>query len=86
MSTEAELTDYEKALRICGVMPRFFLGQEVKTKIGNGIIVGLKMHWNGLYLEPERTIAQVWFGTSNDCTKWISQDFQIKMIEPLNVA
>ena len=85
MNTETELTEYKKSLFICGNVPRFFLGQEVKTKLGNGIIVGLKMHWNGLYIEPERMIAQVWFGTSNNCTKWISQDFEIKMIEPLNL-
>ena len=31
MSTE-KLLDYQKALHIASVMPRFYLGQEVQTK------------------------------------------------------
>ena len=83
MNTEAELTDYQKALHIVSVMPRFFLGQEVKTKDGNGIIVKLEMEWNGLYLSPERSKAQVWFGTRSETTKWISDTYSLK---ELNVA
>ena len=41
MSTE-KLSDYQKALRIASAMPRFYLGQEVQTKDGKGIIVDLK--------------------------------------------
>ena len=83
MSTETELTDYEKALRIASVMPRFFLGQEVKTKDGNGIIVKLEMEWNGLYLSPERSKGQVWFGTGNKNTKWLSDTYSLN---ELNLA
>jgi hypothetical protein len=83
MSKETELTDYEKALHIASVMPRFYIGQEVKTKYGNGIIVKLEMEWNGLYISPERSKAQVWFGTRNENTKWISDTFNLGK---LNVA
>jgi hypothetical protein len=77
MNTETELTDYEKALRICGVMPRFFLGQEVETKDGKGIIVKLEMEWNGLYLSPERSRCIVWFSTVNTKNKWVNAEYRL---------
>jgi hypothetical protein len=83
MSKETELTNYEKALHIASVMPRFYIGQEVKTKDGNGIIVKLEMEWNGLYISPERSKAQIWFGTGSKTTKWISDTYSLK---DLNVA
>lgn len=64
MSTE-KLLDYQQALHIASVMPRFYLGQEVQTKDGKGIIVDLKMQWNGLYIEPNTSEAVVWYSTES---------------------
>ncbi|MCB9257587.1 MAG: hypothetical protein H6579_10685, partial [Chitinophagales bacterium] len=83
MNTETELTDYEKALHIASVMPRFFLGQEVETKDGKGIIVKLEMEWNGLYLSPERSRAVVWFSTANTQNRWVIAGYRLS---ELNVA
>lgn len=77
MSTKVELTDYEKALNIAVVMPRFYLGQEVETKDGKGLIVKLEMEWNGLYISAEQSKAVVWFSTMNKNTKWINASYKL---------
>jgi hypothetical protein len=82
MNTEKELTDYEKALHIVKGMPRFFLGQEVETKDGKGLIVKLEMEWNGLYVSPERSKAVVWFSTRNDNTKWVNASYKLSDLKP----
>jgi hypothetical protein len=41
------------------------------------------MEWNGLYISPERSKAQIWFGTGSKTTKWISDTYSLK---DLNVA
>jgi hypothetical protein len=79
MSTE-KLSDYQKALHIAVVMPRFYLGQEVETKDGKGIIVKLEMDFNGLYISPERSRAIVWFSTKKaflDGTKWVNASYSL---------
>ncbi len=81
MSTE-KLSDYQKALHIASVMPRFYLGQEVQTKDGKGIIVDLRMQWNGLYIEPDKSEAVVWYSTESAATKteggsWVSFTYRL---------
>jgi len=81
MSTE-KLSDYQKALHIASVMPRFYLGQEVQTKDGNGIIVDLKMQWNGLYIEPNTSEAVVWYSTELAANRteggnWVSFTYKL---------
>ena len=81
MSTE-KLSDYQKALHISSVMPRFYLGQEVRTKDGKGIIVNLTMHWNGLYIQPNTSEAVVWYSTETAVNKteggnWISYTYKL---------
>jgi len=83
MSKETELTDYEKALHIACVMPRFYLGQEVEAKDGKGLIVKLEMEWNGLYISPERSKAVVWFSTADKQSKWVNKEYRLS---DLNVA
>ena len=83
MSTE-KLSDYQKALHIASVMHRFYLGQEVQTKDGKGIIVDLKMQWNGLYIEPNTSEAVVWYSTESAANRteggnWVS--FTYKLME-----
>ena len=81
MSTE-KLSDYQKALHIASVMPRFYLGQEVQTKDGKGIIVDLKMQWNGLYIEPNTSEAVVWYSTESATNRteggnWVSFTYRL---------
>lgn len=81
MSTE-KLSDYKKALHIASVMPRFYLGQEVQTKDGKGIIVDLKMQWNGLYIEPNTSEAVVWYSTESAANRteggnWVSFTYKL---------
>jgi len=81
MSTE-KLSDYQKALHIASVMPRFYLGQEVQTKDGKGIIVDLKMQWNGLYIKPNTSEAVVWYSTETAVNRteggnWVSFTYKL---------
>lgn len=81
MSTE-KLADYQKALHIASVMPRFYLGQEVQTKDGKGIIVHLNMQWNGLYIEPNTSEAVVWYSTESPANRteggnWVSFTYRL---------
>ena len=82
MSTE-KTSDYEKALQQTSVMPRFYLAQEVRTKDGKGIIVGLTMHLNGLYIVPESSKACVWYSTEQASAvnaeggKWVSYSYKL---------
>lgn len=81
MNTE-KLSDYEKALHIANVMPRFYIGQEVQTKDGKGIIVDLKMQWNGLYIEPHSSEAVVWYSTESAVSRteggnWVSFTYRL---------
>ena len=79
-----KLSDYQKALRISNVMPRFYLGQEVETKDGNiGIIVDLTMAHNGLYLSPQTAKAVVWFGTGNENDYgWVNKEYPLYELRP----
>jgi hypothetical protein len=70
-------TDYEKALHIASVIPRFYLGQEVQTKDGKGIIVKVEMEWNGLYISPERSRAVVWYSTADTQCKWVNKEYTL---------
>lgn len=86
MEHESKLSDYTRGLRQTAVIPRFFIGQEVKTKHGIGIIVAIEMPHNGLYLQPEKTEAVVWYGTEKafeQGTKWVN--FTYKLTELLAV-
>jgi hypothetical protein len=74
MNTE---TDYEKALHIAVGIPRFFLGQEVKTSDGTGIIVKMQMDYNGLYISPEKSYAVVWYGTSKRESRWVNARYKL---------
>ena len=77
-----KLSDYQKALHIASVMPRFYLGQGVQTKDGKGIIVDLKMQWNGLYIEPNTSEAVVWYSTESAANRteggnWVSFTYKL---------
>lgn len=83
-----KVTDYEKALQIVSTLPRFYLGQEVETKEGTGIIVNLRMQWNGLYIEPNTSEAVVWYSTesavnSMEGGKWVSFTYKLTELTSL---
>jgi hypothetical protein len=81
-----KLTDYDKALHAAIVTPRFYLGQEVKTKDGKGIIVELKMEWNGLSINPNTSKAVVWYSTASavrrpEGGKWVSFTYKLSELD-----
>lgn len=79
-------SDYQKALAIVKDIPKFYLGQEVQTKDGNGIIVKLHMKWNGLYIQPNSSEAVVWFSTKSthkNKNKWISFTYNLLEIKEI---
>ena len=61
--TKNKASDYMRSLEQTTIMPRFYIGQEVKTPHGVGILVSIEMPHNGLYIEPNRAEAVVWYGS-----------------------
>ena len=75
------MTDYEKALESVKDLPKIYLGQEVDTEIGRGIVVHLEMEFNGLYIRPEVSSVVVWFSTSDSKGGWVSKSFKLSDIK-----
>lgn len=75
------MTDYEKALNKVKNIPKIYLGQEVKTPIGKGIVVKIEMEFNGLYIIPERSIAVVWFSTSDAKCGWVCNNYKFSELQ-----
>lgn len=70
-------TEYNKAiLERVSEMPKFHLGQLVKTSDGEGIIVALRMDWNGLYISEETAKATVWYSTDEAQNGWVSKEYR----------
>jgi hypothetical protein len=77
-------SDYDVAKkRITDELPKFYLGQEVLTPIGKGLLVSLSMPTNGLYVSPERADCLVWFSTQDSKEGWVSQTYTLKEINPV---
>ena len=70
-------SDYQKALDLVKNIPKIYLGQEVLTPIGKGIVVRIEMMYNGLYLSPEWSKVVVWFSTSDSKDGWVSHEYNI---------
>ena len=83
------MTDYEKSLaRLARInLPKIHLGQEVITPDGKGIVVKLKMNWNGLYLNPCDTEVVVWYSTESavpiDGSRWVSRIYKLTELTPV---
>jgi len=69
--------------------------QEVNTKDGRGILVSIETPFNGLYIEFDRSMATVWYGTDNAVElkiknlsygggKWISREYSLRDLEDWN--
>jgi hypothetical protein len=76
-----KLSDYEAALKLVSSLPKFYLGQEVETKDGRGIIVSLNMFHNGLYISPENSSAVVWYSLEKASSingRWVNAVYPLK--------
>ncbi|MDD5651632.1 MAG: hypothetical protein PHF86_14655 [Candidatus Nanoarchaeia archaeon] len=71
----------EKNIEKAKLIPKFFLGQQVTTKEGRGIIVELNMPTNGLYISPEQAQVTVWYGCDNDSRRWVQLIYSIFELE-----
>ncbi len=72
------MTDFEIQQTRCLDLQKIYLGQTVKTHEGIGIVVGLNMPTNGLYISPENSKCVVWFGTNN--TSWVQREMYLDEI------
>lgn len=77
-----EIKDYAAALDAVKNMPKFYIGQEVSTEFGDGILVFFDMPTNGLYISPERTQCVVWYGT-NKAKPFITHTFNLREIKAI---
>jgi hypothetical protein len=74
-------SDYQKALDRIKIIPKIYLGQEVDTPIGRGIVVSIQMAYNGLYLSPEKSTAIVWFSTSEAKGGFVNKQFSLSELK-----
>jgi hypothetical protein len=61
--------------------------QEVNTEDGRGIIVSVNTPFNGLYVEFDRAMVTVWYGTDKAVysgVRWISKEYSLKDLEKWN--
>jgi hypothetical protein len=72
---------FEQNCEKAKTIPQYFLGQQITTKEGRGIIVKLEMPTNGLYIEPERTQITVWYGCGNDSERWVQLTYSITELQ-----
>lgn len=76
-------TEYNKKIvERLKLMPRFCLGQTIKTIDGEGIIVELKMEWNGLYVNEESSVATIWYSTDEAKNGFVSRQYKITELTP----
>jgi len=73
------MRDYVSAKKDIEDLPKFYLGQEVHTADGIGIIVSLSMPHNGLYPSPEKSDVVVWFSTDR-AKPWVSKEYKLREI------
>lgn len=84
---EKHLFDYSRGMEAVKNLPRYYLGEEVNTPEGTGIIIKLEMEANGLYLSPERSKMCVWFSTSKAAGaggRWVIHSWSFREIEEFN--
>lgn len=85
----AKLSDYQRALDSVDDIPKFYLGQEVHTKDGTGIIVKMEMNYNGLYIVPDSSTIVVWYSTEGavdrvDGGRWITFTYNLTELTLIN--
>ena len=68
--------DYQQQLIRVASLPKYYLGQEIVTEYGKGIIVSLSMPTNGLYISPEKSKCVVWFGCDR-VPQWVQIEIDL---------
>ena len=74
--------DYKKAVQSLKDLPRYYIGEEVSTEYGNGILVSISMPSNGLYLSPKQTKCVVWYSTQKS-TRFVQVELSINDIHKI---
>ncbi len=75
-------TEYnKKILARMAKMPKFHLGQLVKTPDGTGIIVNMNMDWNGLYISEETAKVTVWYSINEAQTGKVSWEYKLNELK-----
>lgn len=75
-------SDYDVAIENAIKIPKFYLGQEVETPYGIGVIVDMKMDYNGLYISPENASVVVWYSCDSRNGK-ISWQYKLSEISSI---
>lgn len=78
------MDDYTKNLKRASEFPKYYLGQEIDTPEGKGIIVCLSMPTNGLYISPERSSIIVWYGVDPEKTHWVQKSYLASELDEFN--
>jgi len=76
--------DYAKAKTVIKELPKFYIGEEVITEIGKGLLISISMPSNGLYLSPERAVGIVWYSTQDSKGGFVQKEFtlaELKKVE-----
>ena len=79
-------SDYELALNNISKITKFYLGQEVETPDGVGIIVEMELENNGLYISIESISIVVWYSTSgakNGKVRWAYKLDEVKEVKSI---
>lgn len=73
-----------EALEQINDIPKFYLGQQVETEHGIGIIVSMNMPFNGLYIRPEVSECTVWYGMQDDRShRWVSSTHKLTELKQI---
>jgi hypothetical protein len=81
------MKDYKRALESFKEIPQHYLGEEVITPLGIGLIVQLDVPFNGLYVSPVCGEVVVWFSTERaveEGIKWVNHKFPINKIKKIS--
>ena len=73
----------KKIIKRISHIPKFHLGELVNTPDGVGIIVEMKMDWNGLYISHETSRATVWYSTDEAKNGWVSKEYSLNALMKL---
>jgi len=69
--------DYDKAKSVVEALPKFYIGEEVMTDIGKGLLISISMPSNGLYLSPERAVGIVWYSTQDSKGGYVQKEYSL---------
>ncbi len=72
-----DIRDVEELQRIGGM-----LGRKVQTPDGKGVLIGVEVQSNGLYVECTRNTVTVWYGTGNpDNGGWVQRSYSAREVK-----